>query len=106
MPYITKLERRELDPVIADAAVTLNGMVTKNLPNNVDSSFVTITSSAGLFNYFVTQLALKTMLRRRSYWVMALVLGVMVTIILEIYRRIVAPYEDDKIKEPERGDVF
>lgn len=39
----------------------------------------------------------------RRYWQFALWVGTMVCCILEVYRRLVVPYEEDKIKE--NGDV-
>lgn len=92
MPYIIPAEREQLDE-LTDALTTR----IKTLPtsHSVDR--------AGRLNYVCTRLALGLFPMRR-YWVMALVCGVFINVILEYYRRWVAPYEDDKIKE--NGDVY
>lgn len=58
---------------------------------------------AGPLNYACTTLALK-LFPKRKYWTLALVVGVFVTVVLEYYRRWVAPYEDQKIAE--NGDCY
>lgn len=40
----------------------------------------------------------------KKYWIFALIVGTLVCCVLEIYRRLVAPYEEIKIKEA--GDVI
>jgi len=81
MPYITQEARKKLED---------NG----NKPENL-----------GELNYVIT-LLIKDYLDKqgRRYMHYAGVIGVLETIILELYRRAVAPYEDQKISE--NGDVY
>jgi len=81
MPYITQEARKKLED---------NG----NKPENL-----------GELNYVIT-LLVKDYLDRQGhrYTNYVGVIGVLETIILELYRRVVAPYEEEKIKE--NGDVF
>jgi len=39
----------------------------------------------------------------KKYWIFALIVGTLVCCVLEIYRRLIAPYEEEKIKSS--GDV-
>jgi len=56
---------------------------------------------AGEINYVVARLLYHW---PRRYWAIALACGMLVTCLLEFYRRVAAPYEDTKIKE--NGDVY
>mgnify|MGYP001560382711 FL=1 len=93
MPYIDKATRNQLDERI-DSFATQVQSIQKG-PHT--------TTYAGILNYTCTSLALK-LFPQKKYWVLALVCGVFITVILEYYRRWVAPYEDAKIKE--NGDVY
>jgi hypothetical protein len=91
MPYIEQRERDILDPsidVLADKIRCLNGSGT---------------GFAGMLNYAFTRLSLKTMPGKR-YWTIALVIGTIICTALEFYRRLAAPYEDEKIKQ--NGGVY
>lgn len=92
MPYIANEERSAIDShVVALADV-------------ISRSGATVTHDrAGPLNYACTTLALK-LFPQRKYWILALVVGVFVTVVLEYYRRWVAPYEDQKIAE--NGDCY
>ena len=61
---------------------------------------------AGIMNYMNYRLV-KTYIGKRGkrYWIFALIVGTLVCCVLEIYRRLVAGYEDEKINDPEYGDV-
>lgn len=89
MPYIKQDQRPVIDMHVAHIAEHVK--------------FMPATDAAGALNYTCTTLALK-LFPQRKYWVLALVIGVIVTVVLEFYRRRAAPYEDDKIAE--NGDVF
>ena len=39
----------------------------------------------------------------KRYWIFAGIIGTLICCVVEIYRRIIAPYEDEKIKD--NGDV-
>ena len=59
----------------------------------------------GELNYFLTTQILSYLFRHgKSYASYNAVIGVLECIKLELYRRMVAPYEDKKIKE--NGDVY
>jgi len=81
MPYITQDARKELD-------------------NNERKP-----DALGELNYEIT-LMIKDYLNRQgdNYTRYAGVIGVLETIILELYRRVIVPYEEKKISE--NGDIF
>lgn len=91
MPYIEQRLREFVDPHVHKLADTI-GNVTK-----------TETDVAGVLNYSITTLINKLYPRIR-YWKLALIIGILVTIILEFYRRRGVPYEKEKCDE--HGDVF
>ncbi len=88
MPYITR-ERRAL---YDDALAALSGSITGESPD-------------GDLNYIITRL-LDDWLSKRglSYAAVADVVKVLETAKLEFYRRVAAPYEDEKIRA--NGDVY
>jgi hypothetical protein len=92
MPYITKEDRHALNESIDGLAIAIKA-TCDNEP----------TAQAGVLNYACTRLAL-ALYPKRKYWQLALVVGVFVTVVLEYYRRWVAPYEDQKIAQ--NGDVY
>lgn len=59
--------------------------------------------NAGQLAYTVYRASLDFLEGRERYEGMALVIGVLETVKEELYRRVVAPYEDAKIKE--NGDI-
>lgn len=87
MPYIKKNERPELDALMAPLAKHI-----QSLP---------MEEQDGAMNYSVTKM-FKAVYPMR-YFHLNRALGVLTAIAQEFYRRIVAPYEDQKIKE--NGDV-
>jgi hypothetical protein len=60
--------------------------------------------SAGDLTYGLTRLSLAWLQPRKNYLSIATVIGCLVCTILELYRRVAAPYEDTKIVE--NGDVY
>lgn len=82
MPYITQEQREELDD-------WLEGYDLFDLP-------------PGELNYVITKLLLKT--EPRTYQDYNTLVGVLECIKLELYRRVVAPYEDRK--RDENGEVY
>lgn len=97
MPYILPDDRKELDESIDALALNIQRLQKVSRPST-DS-----TVSAGPLNYACTRLAL-ALYPRKQYWSLALVIGIFVTVVLEYYRRWVAPYEDLKVSE--NGDVY
>lgn len=60
---------------------------------------------AGALNYLNFRIVKKwTEKNGKRYWIFALIIGTLVCCLLEIYRRLIAPYENQKIKES--GDVI
>jgi hypothetical protein len=82
MPYVTDTVREKYDDHIDD--------INNTAPN------------AGELTYVIYRLA-KAFSAGGTYARYALVIGCFICAILELYRRVVAPYEDTKIKE--NGDV-
>lgn len=92
MPYIKREDRDALDPTIYLLVKTL----VSRYPMGKDL--------AGPLNYAITRLLLDTTPVNPRYSRLALVTGILETIKLEMYRRMVAPYEDAKAEE--NGDVY
>lgn len=85
MPYIAQDKRKELDEF-------LNNVVDQQL-------------SVGELNYVITKLLLSFVNRNGlRYDICNSLLGVLECAKLELYRRLVGPYEDAKISE--NGDVY
>ena len=87
MPYIKPDERMPLDPMIEKLANALP-----------DENF------AGQFNYVVSKLASHLLRQKMNYARANEIIGALESAKLELYRRVVAPYEDTKIEQ--NGDVF
>jgi len=87
MPYITKKERKEIDRFVEPLIEFL-----KKVP---------IEKVDGKVNYVFTKI-LKNVYTRR-YFDFNRAIGVLACVMLEFYRRIIAPYENEKIKQ--HGDV-
>jgi hypothetical protein len=82
MPYVKRTDRPALD---AGAAPT----------------------TAGDLNYLITRLVDGYLARKSvSYATLNEAIGVLECAKLELYRRIVARYEDRKLADPENGDVY
>lgn len=87
MPYIPKDQRPELDKKM-DALIE-------------HLSHVPLEEQDGALNYVITRIIKKIYPTRYRHLNRAL--GVLSAVTLELYRRVVGPYEDEKIKE--NGDV-
>jgi Domain of unknown function (DUF6899) len=88
MPYVDQAARTRLQPIVDACA--------RSLPPDV---------AAGELNYLCTRLALEFVRRRGlSYQTLNDVSGALHNCAAEFYRRVVAPYEDTKIRT--NGDVF
>lgn len=92
MPYIKPEERLRLNEHI----ISLTDEINRIFPFG-------LLERAGRFNYVVTRL-IQRVFPQRKYWAFALVCGILVTILLEFYRRIMVPYEELKIHE--NGDAY
>ena len=87
MPYIAQIGRKSCEAELSALAKRLNGM----------------DGGPGLLNYAITSLILRTQ-ALKGYKDMNAVIGVLACCQLEVYRRVVAPYEQKKIEEA--GDVY
>ncbi|GBC69311.1 hypothetical protein HRbin01_01009 [archaeon HR01] len=87
MPYIPQEDRRELDPVIEELVEKLRQAPLEKLD--------------GRLNYVISRLL--NSLYPPGYFHYNRAVGVISSVLLEFYRRRVAPYEDGKIKE--HGDI-
>ena len=87
MPYIAQIGRKSCEAELSALAKRLNGM----------------DGGPGLLNYAITSLILRTQ-ALKGYKDMNAVIGVLACCQLEVYRRVVAPYESKKIEEA--GDVY
>lgn len=81
MPYINNTKRMEIDKYGLDAV-----------------------QSAGEFNYFITSSMLLYLGDYPNYEAYNKVLGVLTAVKLELYRRMIAPYEQEKCRL--NGDVY
>ena len=90
MPYLEQEDKKKFDPHFAGALTYLQKLDIKDF--------------VGHLNYMVFK-TVKFWIKRngKKYFIFAAVIGTMICCVLEIYRRLVAPYEDKKIKE--NGDV-
>lgn len=98
MPYITEGSRQKFDPLIDRLSEEI---VAETAEDQL--------AFAGFLNYVCTRTILKVVKLRfgkMRYWVLAIITGVLINIILEIYRRVGIPYEEDKIKESGDVDMF
>lgn len=93
MPYIKPEQRELLDPLINDLAKTITAIEH----SSAESQW------PGLLNYAVTRLAVK-LLPVLNYNSMSRMHGVLADVPMEWYRRMMAPYEDEKIAQ--NGDVY
>lgn len=83
MPYIEQDDRKYLDDKIANIVL----------------------QSPGELNYIITKLLDRYIaVNKKNYKVLNETIGVLECAKLELYRRIAAPYEDEKIKQ--NGDVY
>lgn len=94
MPYIKEYSRTKLDPHI-DGVLDELGMLG-------DSGGIGY--AVGELNYVFTTLLDSALGANPKYADYNAALGVLEAVKLELYRRVVAPYEDEKLAE--NGDVF
>ena len=85
MPYISKSDRADMNQKIVYAGRSID--------------------NPGELNYLITRLLDQYLYGKgKSYATLNEAIGVLECAKLELYRRIAAPYEDEKIKE--NGDVY
>lgn len=91
MPYIEQDRRKELDSYVDLLVSALEGPMVGLY-------------SAGEINYAITRMLYKIWTAGPSYTTAAQLVGILETLKLEFYRRVVVPYED--AKREENGDVY
>lgn len=89
MPYTNEKINKIIDP-------PTDGLI-------VEIMKFTPLEQAGIFNRIICRIA-KAILQPKKYWKFALIVGTIILAVLEIWRRLIVPYEIDKCKE--NGDVF
>lgn len=87
MPYIRKEKRPQVDRLVTPLIKHLN-----SLP---------VEEQDGVLNYIVTKIIKN--IYPQKYFHLNRALGVLSAVTHELYRRVIAPYEDTKIKK--EGDV-
>ena len=88
MPYIKRCSRMDLDPFIQNLTALINAEAEEDRD--------------GMLNYIVTML-LRKVYTPPKYYRYQKAIGLCESVKLEFYRRMVAEYEDEKIKE--NGDL-
>lgn len=97
MPYIRSDQRLELDQQIIMLLYALNML---HLNDGDDH-----TKKDGSLNYIITKLLSESLqLDNPKYHKFNTAIGILECAKMELYRRLIASYEDEKIKE--NGDVF
>src|SRR3989338_2188477 len=98
MPYIEERHRQKFDPLIDRLSEEI---VSETAEDKL--------ALAGFLNYVCTRTILKVVKLRfgkMQYWIFAIITGVLVNILLEIYRKIRIPYEEQKTRENGDMDMF
>lgn len=98
MPYIKERHRQKFDPLIDRLSEEI---VSETAQDQL--AFV------GFLNYVCTRTILKVVKLRFGkirYWILAIITGVLINVLLEIYRRVGVPYEEEQIKENGDVDMF
>lgn len=98
MPYIEQENRIFLDPYIN----TLSDSVKRNAPEDLNINNEDLMVLLGELNYCITRLCART-IGQPTYPKIAMITGVLENVKQEFYRRLSAPYEENKIVQ--NGDV-
>ena len=102
MPYIDAERRKRIDAAARDLAAAII-LEHNKIDHGGNGEAACLTTKAGLLNYAITTLILRTM-GDIKYWKIALLTGVLENVKQELYRRMASPYEDKKCAE--NGDVY
>jgi len=93
MPYIKKKDRTKYDKAIDD------------IVNELNLEGITGFYPVGELNYLISSIIKKTLDRQGvRYQNVNAIIGALECAKLELYRRLIAPYEDTKVEE--NGDVY
>ena len=95
MPYITEAKRKKYQNAISEIVHNLN------IENGAIQGFYPV----GDLNYIISEIINQTIQRQGlRYQNVNAVVGALECCKLEMYRRLIAPYEDEKIES--NGDVY
>jgi len=92
MPYITEEKREVLDPVIEELIQVFRGLQSDDPSDNAQANL----------NYVISRLLDR--MYTSNYQEIVNALGTLVSTALEYYRRVAAPYENQK--RHDHGDVY
>ncbi len=92
MPYISEEKREVLDPVIENLLQTFRGLQSDDPSDNTQANM----------NYVISRLLDR--MYTSNYQEFNNALGMLLATALEYYRRVVAPYENQKCHD--EGDVY
>jgi hypothetical protein len=98
MPYIKQEDRVFLDPYINNLSDAINTQRQTNTECNNEE----VVEMLGQLNYSITRLCVRTMCNP-TYPKIAMIVGMLENVKQEFYRRLAAPYEENKIVQ--NGDV-
>jgi hypothetical protein len=98
MPYIKQEDRVFLDPHINN----LSDAINIDIQTGKDCDNEEVMELLGDLNYSITRLCTRTM-GQPTYPKIAMIVGVLENVKQEFYRRLAAPYEENKIVQ--NGDV-
>jgi uncharacterized metal-binding protein YceD (DUF177 family) len=98
MPYIKQEDRVFLDPYVNN----LSDAINSNTPAHIETDNEKVMTIVGELNYCITRLCSRTM-GQPTYPKIALITGMLENVKQEFYRRLAAPYEENKIVQ--NGDV-
>jgi len=102
MPYIKQEQRTRLNAKIDNLALEIFDLLPAREGGKVGKELDP--SAKGLLNYAITRLLIRMDGDITSYSKINDFIGVLECCKLELYRRMAAPYENEKIKE--NGDVY
>ena len=103
MPYISSSERPDFDQLIDDLAYAIKVRKKKDYTGQFLYTPVDILAQAGRLNYCMSRIIGQLVAEEKSYGTFALFSGVLDHISKELYRRLITPYEDKKIRL--NGDI-
>ena len=90
MPYIKKQDRKKFDKHINSLIKEIKKSKVENQDGQVD--------------YIITKILKEIYSKNKTFFNLNRAVGVLNSVMLEFYRRVVAPYKNKKIKQ--HGDVY
>ena len=90
MPYIKKQDRKKFDKHINSLIKEIQKSKVENQDGQVD--------------YIITKILKEIYSKNKTFFNLNRAVGVLNSVMLEFYRRVIVPYENKKIKQ--HGDVY